>query len=112
MIKFTVRSDTVKTPVEDFDQRPSNIITFNTRGYCFQIPLHTFRKFPSHTRLGKLANYKDLSADAIADLCIHFDQEDLIFYFNRDPAFFNSVLNYYETGEFHLNKNECLKKRT
>ena len=94
------RSATAKTKL-------TKRIKFNASGTQFEITAKSFSKFPLETRLGKLSQFKNMSDLEIELLCDEFDSDSIEFFFERDPTILQMVLNYYKTGEFHINTRAC-----
>ena len=90
-------------------------ITLNLRGTKFDVFTYLFDKLPD-SRLGRLKTLYDCLKSnqdtdsvqlALYDICDTYDLNLNEFYFNRDPCMLNPILNYYSTGDFHVNENFC-----
>ena len=46
----------------------------------------------------------------IGELCDEFTLKTGFFFFNRDPASFGSIINYYRTGALHLPTGVCVRE--
>ncbi len=85
----------------------SKRIKLNASGTKFEITFKSFSNFPAETRLGKLSNFHNMSHFELCDLCDEFDLRSNEFFFERDPIILQMVLNYFKTGELHINTKSC-----
>ncbi|CAH1800570.1 unnamed protein product, partial [Owenia fusiformis] len=90
--------------VEDVEkERPSivshDLITINVGGVKHEVHSSTLQRFPG-TRLANLTN-------DIARKGSDFIASRGEFYFDRHPGIFTTILNYYRTGELHMDRNTC-----
>ena len=86
----------------------SKLITLITRGVVYKVPLDTFNKLPD-SRLGKLKTLIESKKSAMTfeDVCDKWDLKSNTFYFNKDPAILNMILNYYSVEKFHIEDSAC-----
>ena len=89
----------------DFKSRVRVIL--NARGIKYDLLIKNFQQYPAYSRLGKLITCLQSSQD-LRDVCDDFNLDTFEFYFDRDPFILNSILNYYSSGELHLNDNVCV----
>ena len=73
-------------------------VVINVGGQTHETYLATLNRLPE-TRLAKLA--QDLEKDQ------SFDSRTGQYFFNRNPTIFVSILQYYRTGELHIDHNVC-----
>ena len=81
----------------------NNLIKLNVGGTRFE----TRRKNINikHGRLWRINNTFD--QNELSKLCDDFNSDLNEFYFDRDPTFFNFILNYYRTGYLHVSDSMC-----
>ncbi|XP_074643299.1 potassium voltage-gated channel protein Shaw-like [Tubulanus polymorphus] len=79
----------------DTDTATMQRINVNITGKKYEILKTTLQKFPN-TRLAKLDETQE-----------NYDGEKDEYYFERDPTVFESVINYYRTGELHVPLSLC-----
>ena len=78
--------------------RASDRVRINVGGQVHETRIGTLRRIPE-TRLWKLAmDYENDKA---------YDKETGTFFFNRNPSIFLSVIQYYRTGELHVDHHTC-----
>ncbi|XP_064626837.1 potassium voltage-gated channel subfamily C member 3-like isoform X2 [Lineus longissimus] len=83
-------------------EQSGTTINLNIAGVHHQVPLSTLWRFPS-TKLARLADYHQRK---INNGC---DDEALStnYYFNRHPGVFQSIIDFYRTGELHYPSDIC-----
>ena len=70
-------------------------VVINVGGVRHEILVKTLQRFPE-TRLGKIFN----SSEKLSR-----DKNEI--YFDRNPLTFNAILDFYRTGNLHIDKNAC-----
>ncbi|CAC5365423.1 KCNC1 [Mytilus coruscus] len=73
-------------------------VIINVGGQTFVTKTSTLQRYPNT----KLAN--------ISETCEHFDKTTEVYYFDRNPLIFQSVLDYYRTGKLHFLSNICVEQ--
>ncbi|CAH1800574.1 unnamed protein product, partial [Owenia fusiformis] len=95
-------------PVGDIEkERPNtnitvdsyDLITINVGGVKHEVLRSTLQRFPG-TRLANLNN--DIAREESDFIASRGE-----FYFDRHPGMFTTILNYYRTGELHMDRNTC-----
>ncbi|KAL2084792.1 hypothetical protein ACEWY4_020310 [Coilia grayii] len=82
-----------------------NVIRINVGGFKKCLLSNMLSRFPE-TRLARLLQCQ--SKDAILELCDDYDDAEKEFYFDRNPALFPYVLNFYNTGRLHVMAELCI----
>lgn len=72
-----------------------DIITINVGGTIFETSKSTLQKFPN-TRLGQLEETDEF-----------YNKKKEQYFFDRNPQYFNSILDLYRTGSLHLPEGTC-----
>ena len=80
-------------------------MTINVGGQRHDIMWRQLEKKPL-TRLGRLARASD--HDEILDLADGYSLTRNEIYFDRDPATFNTILNFYRTNRLHVLDEICI----
>ncbi|XP_067830988.1 potassium voltage-gated channel subfamily S member 2-like [Heptranchias perlo] len=80
-------------------------ISVNVGGLKRKLRHGSLSKFPE-TRLGRLLRCR--STQSILQLCDDYDEAEKEFYFDRDPALFPHVLNFYHTGQLQVVGRSCI----
>ncbi|CAG2254366.1 KCNC1 [Mytilus edulis] len=62
------------------------------------------------TKRSTLQRYPDTKLANISETCEHFDKTTEVYYFDRNPLIFHSVLDYYRTGKLHFLSNICAEQ--
>ncbi|XP_077577071.1 delayed-rectifier potassium channel regulatory subunit KCNS2 [Stigmatopora nigra] len=89
-----------RVPAED-----SAAIRINVGGFKKRLYTDTLSRFPE-TRLARLLHCQ--SRESILELCDDYDDAEKEFYFDRNPALFPYVMNFYNTGRLHLMAELCI----
>ncbi|KAF3691537.1 Potassium voltage-gated channel subfamily S member 2 [Channa argus] len=80
-------------------------IRINVGGFKKRLHSDTLSRFPE-TRLARLLQCR--SKESILELCDDYDDTEKEFYFDRNPALFPYVLNFYNTGRLHVMAELCI----
>ncbi|XP_010901808.2 potassium voltage-gated channel subfamily S member 2 [Esox lucius] len=80
-------------------------IRINVGGFKRSLLSNTLSRFPE-TRLARLLQCQ--SKESILELCDDYDDTENEFYFDRNPALFPYVLNFYNTGRLHVMAELCI----
>uniref|UniRef100_A0A672YCA0 Delayed-rectifier potassium channel regulatory subunit KCNS2 n=1 Tax=Sphaeramia orbicularis TaxID=375764 RepID=A0A672YCA0_9TELE len=80
-------------------------IRINVGGFKKRLQSDTLSRFPE-TRLARLLHCQ--SKESILELCDDYDDTEKEFYFDRNPALFPYVLNFYNTGRLHVMAELCI----
>ncbi|XP_059832924.1 potassium voltage-gated channel subfamily S member 2-like isoform X2 [Hypanus sabinus] len=80
-------------------------ISINVGGLKKKLSYRTLARFPE-TRLGQLL--RCCSTESVLELCDDYDEEEKEFYFDRNPALFPLVLNFYHTGRLRTTGKACI----
>ncbi|CAL9705266.1 unnamed protein product [Knipowitschia caucasica] len=80
-------------------------IQINVGGFKKRLQSDTLSRFPE-TRLARLLQCH--SKESILELCDDYDDTEKEFYFDRNPALFPYVLNFYNTGRLHVMAELCI----
>ncbi|XP_077454505.1 delayed-rectifier potassium channel regulatory subunit KCNS2 [Stigmatopora argus] len=83
----------------------SAAIHINVGGFKKRLYTDTLSRFPE-TRLARLLHCQ--SRESILELCDDYDDAEKEFYFDRNPALFPYVMNFYNTGRLHLMAELCI----
>ncbi|XP_078252903.1 potassium voltage-gated channel subfamily V member 2 [Rhinoraja longicauda] len=86
------------SPFKDYN------LNLNVGGKMFQINYRAAARFPK-TRIGKLATYTNPSRKL--DLCDDYSVKDNEYFFDRDPAIFHHIFNFYRTGILWIKNELC-----
>eukprot|EP00061_Rhincodon_typus_P003602 g20497.t1 len=81
-----------------------NELNINVGGKVFQIAYMAVARFPK-TRLGKLATYTDSTRKL--GLCDDYSVPNNEYFFDRDPAIFHHIFNFYRTGVLWIKNELC-----
>ncbi|XP_072928427.1 potassium voltage-gated channel subfamily V member 2 [Hemitrygon akajei] len=95
---LTVPQYKVVSPFKDYK------LNINVGGKIFQINYRAAARFPK-TRIGKLATYTNPTRKL--DLCDDYSVKDNEYYFDRDPAIFHHIFNFYRTGVLWIKNELC-----
>ncbi|XP_060698004.1 potassium voltage-gated channel subfamily V member 2 [Hemiscyllium ocellatum] len=79
-------------------------LNINVGGKVFQIAYIAAARFPK-TRIGKLATYTDSTRKL--DLCDDYSTLNNEYFFDRDPAIFHHIFNFYRTGVLWIKNELC-----
>ncbi|KAJ3612123.1 hypothetical protein NHX12_020400 [Muraenolepis orangiensis] len=90
-----VASAAMPLPPNDHVRRQDRLLVLNISGTKFQTWQNTLERFPD-TLLG--SSEKDF----------FFHDESKEYFFDRDPALFRHILNFYRTGRLHYPRSECI----
>ncbi|XP_046899891.1 potassium voltage-gated channel subfamily S member 2-like isoform X2 [Hypomesus transpacificus] len=82
-----------------------NAIRINVGGFKKRLLSNMLSRFPE-TRLARLLLCQ--SKESILELCDDYDDTEKEFYFDRNPALFPYVLNFYNTGRLHVMAELCI----
>uniref|UniRef100_A0A4W3GNF6 Potassium voltage-gated channel modifier subfamily S member 2 n=1 Tax=Callorhinchus milii TaxID=7868 RepID=A0A4W3GNF6_CALMI len=80
-------------------------ISVNVGGLKRKLGRHLLARYPE-TRLARLLSCR--STKSVLDLCDDYDASKREFYFDRNPALFPYVLNFYHTGRLHVMGELCV----
>ncbi|XP_067887252.1 potassium voltage-gated channel subfamily S member 2-like [Heterodontus francisci] len=80
-------------------------ISVNVGGLKRKLRYQTLLRFPE-TRLSRLLRCQ--SIESILQLCDDYDDREKEFYFDRNPALFPHVLNFYHTGKLYADSKLCI----
>ncbi|XP_071251670.1 delayed-rectifier potassium channel regulatory subunit KCNS2-like [Salvelinus alpinus] len=80
-------------------------IRINVGGFKKRLFSNTLSRFPE-TRLARLLQCQ--SKESVLELCDDYDDAEKEFYFDRNPALFPYVLNFYNTGRLHVMAELCI----
>lgn len=83
----------------------SAAIRINVGGFKRRLHSNTLSRFPD-TRLARLLHCQ--TKESILELCDDYDDKEKEFYFDRNPALFPYVLNFYNTGRLHVMAELCI----
>jgi len=83
----------------------NSAIRINVGGFKKRLWSDTLSRFPE-TRLARLLHCH--SKESILELCDDYDDAEKEFYFDRNPALFPYVLNFYNTGRLHVMAELCI----
>lgn len=83
----------------------NNTIRINVGGFKRRLLSSILSRFPE-TRLARLLLCQ--SKESILELCDDYDDAEREFYFDRNPALFPYVLNFYNTGRLHVMEELCI----
>ncbi|CAG2194683.1 KCNC1 [Mytilus edulis] len=62
------------------------------------------------TKRSTLQRYPETKLSNVSETCEHFDETTEVYYFDRNPLIFQSVLDYYRTGKLHFLSNICAEQ--
>ncbi|CAG2254352.1 KCNC1 [Mytilus edulis] len=62
------------------------------------------------TKRSTLQRYPGTKLSNVSETCEHFDETTEVYYFDRNPLIFQSVLDYYRTGKLHFLSNICAEQ--
>ncbi|XP_041041225.1 potassium voltage-gated channel subfamily V member 2 [Carcharodon carcharias] len=79
-------------------------LNINVGGKLFQITYLAAARFPK-SRIGKLATYTDSTRKL--DLCDDYSVVNNEYFFDRDPAIFHHIFNFYRTGVLWIKTELC-----
>ncbi|XP_053322208.1 potassium voltage-gated channel subfamily V member 2 [Spea bombifrons] len=82
----------------------SNLLNINVGGTSFQISYTIAASYPK-TRIGRLATYTDCQRKL--DLCDDYSPAEDVYFFDRDPAVFEHIYNFYRTGVLWIRDELC-----
>jgi len=109
---FSPRSSSPCDPPEEPDtaaitraRREQPKVIINVGGLKHEVMWRMLEKRPL-TRLGMLS--KSRTHTEILNLCDAYSLQDNEYYFDRDPATFNCVLNFYRTERLHIIDEVCI----
>ncbi|XP_032874681.1 potassium voltage-gated channel subfamily V member 2 [Amblyraja radiata] len=94
----TVPQSKLRSPFKDYN------LNINVGGRMFQINYRAAARFPK-TRIGRLATYTDPTRKL--DLCDDYSVKDNEYFFDRDPAIFHHIFNFYKTGVLWIKNELC-----
>ncbi|XP_054613027.1 potassium voltage-gated channel subfamily V member 2 [Dunckerocampus dactyliophorus] len=86
------------SPAKDFT------LNINVGGTVYHLPYRLAARYPK-TRIGRLAMYADHSKKL--DLCDDYVVHSKEFFFDRDPAIFHNIFNFYRTGMLCIKEELC-----
>ena len=90
-----VASTPLPTPTNDKIRTHDRLIVLNVSGTRFQTWRNTLERYPD-TLLGS------------SERDFFFHDENKEYFFDRDPAIFRHILNFYRTGKLHYPRQECI----
>ncbi|XP_059904685.1 potassium voltage-gated channel subfamily D member 2 [Gadus macrocephalus] len=90
-----VASTPLPTPTNDKLRTHDRLIVLNVSGTRFQTWRNTLERYPD-TLLGS------------SERDFFFHDENKEYFFDRDPAIFRHILNFYRTGKLHYPRQECI----
>jgi potassium voltage-gated channel Shaw-related subfamily C member 1 len=104
---YSLKSIINNFETKDIDESNKNII-LNARGFKFKVIPYKFDKFP-RSRLAKIfERLKRKNKSELLKFCDDISPDFNEIYFDRDPFFFNKILNAYQTGKLHFDNSECI----
>lgn len=83
----------------------NSAIRINVGGFKRTLLSSMLSRFPE-TRLARLLGCQ--SKESILEMCDDYDDVKREFYFDRNPALFPYVLNFYNTGRLHVMEELCI----
>jgi potassium channel subfamily V member 2 len=79
-------------------------IKLNVGGVKFEILSKTLQ----NVKKGRLWKINNAQKECdLKELCDDYNLKEREFYFDRNPALFNYILNYYRVGRLHINESLC-----
>lgn len=87
-----------------FGKIRSNLLHINVGGTSYYISYMVAASYPK-TRIGRLATYTDRQRKL--DLCDDYNPIEDVYFFDRDPAVFHHIYNFYRTGVLWVRDELC-----
>ncbi|KAM9330682.1 potassium voltage-gated channel subfamily V member 2 [Gastrophryne carolinensis] len=87
-----------------FGNACSNLLHINVGGTAYFISYMVAASYPK-TRIGRLATYTDRQRKL--DLCDDYSPVEDVYFFDRDPAIFHHIYNFYRTGVLWVRDELC-----
>ncbi|KAM3937680.1 potassium voltage-gated channel subfamily V member 2 [Leptodactylus fuscus] len=87
-----------------FGKTRSNLLHINVGGTSYYISYMVAASYPK-TRIGRLATYTDRQRKL--DLCDDYNPIEDAYFFDRDPAIFHHIYNFYRTGVLWVRDELC-----
>lgn len=87
-----------------FGKSRSNLLHVNVGGTSYYISYMVAASYPK-TRIGRLATYTDRQRKL--DLCDDYNAAEDVYFFDRDPAIFHHIYNFYRTGVLWVRDELC-----
>ncbi|XP_077105244.1 potassium voltage-gated channel subfamily V member 2 [Ranitomeya variabilis] len=88
-----------------FFRKPrNNLLHINVGGTSYYISYIVAASYPK-TRIGRLATYTDRQRKL--DLCDDYSPIEDVYFFDRDPAIFHHIYNFYRTGVLWVRNELC-----
>lgn len=87
-----------------FGNARTNLLHINVGGTAYFISYMVAASYPK-TRIGRLATYTDRQRKL--DLCDDYNPEEDVYFFDRDPAIFHHIYNFYRTGVLWVRDELC-----
>ncbi|KAM4709665.1 potassium voltage-gated channel subfamily V member 2 [Discoglossus pictus] len=87
-----------------FGSSHTNALHINVGGTSYQISYTVAASYPK-TRIGRLATYTDRQRKL--DLCDDYSPIEDVYFFDRDPAMFHHIYNFYRTGVLWVRDELC-----
>ncbi|XP_063313279.1 potassium voltage-gated channel subfamily V member 2 [Pelobates fuscus] len=87
-----------------FGNKKKDLLSINVGGTSYQISYMVAASYPK-TRIGRLATYTDRQRKL--DLCDDYNAREDVYFFDRDPAVFHHIYNFYRTGVLWIRDELC-----
>ncbi|KAG9486740.1 hypothetical protein GDO78_006886 [Eleutherodactylus coqui] len=84
----------------------STLLHINVGGTSYYISYMVAANYPK-TRIGRLATYTDRQRKL--DLCDDYNPTEDVYFFDRDPAMFHHIYNFYRTGVLWVRDELCAR---
>uniref|UniRef100_A0A8C5LQU9 Potassium voltage-gated channel subfamily V member 2 n=1 Tax=Leptobrachium leishanense TaxID=445787 RepID=A0A8C5LQU9_9ANUR len=87
-----------------YGNKRKDLLSINVGGTSYQISYTVAASYPK-TRIGRLATYTDRQRKL--DLCDDYSPMEDVYFFDRDPAVFHHIYNFYRTGVLWVRDELC-----
>ncbi|KAG8455201.1 hypothetical protein GDO86_001409, partial [Hymenochirus boettgeri] len=87
-----------------YGKKHCSSLHINVGGTSYQISYGVAASYPK-TRIGRLATYTDRQRKL--DLCDDYNAKEDVYFFDRDPAIFHHIYNFYRTGVLWVRDELC-----
>ncbi|XP_063782241.1 potassium voltage-gated channel subfamily V member 2 [Pseudophryne corroboree] len=101
---FEEKQDTRLLSPSFFGNTCNNLLHINVGGTSYYLSYLVAASYPK-TRIGRLATYTDRQRKL--DLCDDYSPLEDVYFFDRDPAMFHHIYNFYRTGVLWVRNELC-----